>query len=77
MAEKAEASIKPMKTVSTDTQNKETKGKSKVKGAAPKIENQIMYFLPNLSPSGPPNNVPAATANKNIKRYTWELCTPK
>src|SRR5450755_3473119 len=68
MAEKAEASITPIKTDSTLVQNKFTYGNNKVKGATPKIENHITYLRPNLSPKGPPIIVPAATAARNIKR---------
>jgi hypothetical protein len=34
------------------------------KGAAPKMDIQIMYFRPKRSPKGPPIKVPAATEAK-------------
>ena len=73
MAENAEAIIIPIKTVSRQVKNKFACGNNKVNGAAPKIENQITYFLPNLSPSGPPKIVPAATDARKIKRYICDV----
>ena len=68
MAEKAEAMIKPINMLSTQVKNNETCGSNKVNGAAPNMENQITYFLPKRSPSGPPRMVPTATAAKNANR---------
>ncbi|MNR59486.1 hypothetical protein D3C85_1807490 [compost metagenome] len=69
MAEKAEEIINPIKTDKIPTQNKDTCGNKRVKGATPKIEIQITYFLPNLSPKGPPIKVPVATAPKKANKY--------
>lgn len=68
IAEKAEARITPISMLNTHVKNNDACGSNKVNGAAPRIENQITYFLPNLSPSGPPKMVPAATANKKANR---------
>ena len=73
IAEKALAMITPIKTDSTLVQKRLACGNKRVKGAAPNIENQITYLRPNLSPKGPPNNVPAATENRKINRYNCEL----
>ena len=68
MAEKAEAIITPIIIESRQVKKSEACGNNKVNGAAPRIENQITYFLPKRSPNGPPSMVPAATASKNINR---------
>ena len=68
IAEKAEAKIIPIGTIKTPVQNKLACGKSNANGAAPKIETQITYLRPILSPMGPPNKVPAATENKNTNK---------
>src|SRR3954454_19950842 len=75
MAEKAEARISPMNTLKMVVQKRFTWGSNNVKGATPKIENQMTYFLPKRSPSGPPRNVPTAVENRKIKRCTCEFCT--
>ena len=68
MAGKADEIIIPITTDKIPVQNKSAKGNSKVNGAAPKTENQITYLRPNLSPKGPPSNVPTAEAAKYQKR---------
>ena len=75
--EKAEAIIKPDKKVKIMVHVKLTKGMARAKGAAPKMENQITYFLPNLSPNTPPATVPIAKAKRNTKRHNCEVCTDK
>ena len=35
----------------------------------------MTYFRPIRSPTGPPMNVPAATAPRNTNRWTCALCT--
>ena len=47
--------------------------KISVNGATPRIEPQITYFRPILSPTGPPITVPAATAFSAILVYAQEL----
>ena len=73
IAENADAIIMPINMLSTQVKNKDACGRINVNGAAPRIENQITYFLPNLSPSGPPNIVPAATANKKANKYNCDV----
>ena len=68
MAGNAEEIIIPIAIDKTPVQNKSTYGSIKVNGAAPKTENQITYFLPNLSPNGPPIKVPMAQEAKNKTR---------
>src|ERR1044072_4374187 len=68
IAENADEMIRPMITDSTPLQNKLAYGNSRVNGAAPRMEIQIMYFLPKRSPSLPPNKAPRATDAKNRKR---------
>lgn len=75
MAGKAEERIKPIKTDEILVQNRSKCGSNNENGATPSIENQIIYFLPNLSPNGPPINVPTAVENKNINKYNCELLT--
>ncbi len=48
IAEKAEARINPINTVSTAVKNSEACGSIKVNGAAPRIENQITIFSPEF-----------------------------
>ncbi len=69
IAENAEAKIIPIGTIKTPVQNKLAWGSSNANGAAPRIDTQITYLRPILSPIGPPSKVPAATENKKMKRY--------
>ena len=73
IAEKAEAIIVPIKMVRTEVKKRLAYGNKSVNGAAPKIENQITYFLPKRSPKGPPRIVPAATANKKMNRCICDV----
>ena len=75
MEENAEAMIKPERKVQMMVHVKFTKGMAMAKGAAPRMENQMTYFLPNLSPSIPPATVPMAKAARNTKRHSCEVCT--
>ena len=75
MEENAEAMINPDKKVQIMVHRKFTKGMAMAKGAAPKMENQMTYFLPNLSPNTPPATVPMAKAARNTKRHNCETCT--
>ena len=75
MEENAEAMIKPERKVQMMVHVKLTKGMAMAKGAAPRMENQMTYFLPNLSPSMPPATVPMAKAARNTKRHSCEVCT--
>lgn len=68
IAENADAKIIPIGTTKTPVQNKFAWGNNSANGATPKIDAQITYLRPILSPIGPPNKVPAATANKNTNR---------
>ena len=75
MEENAEAMISPDMKVQMMVQVKFTKGMAMAKGAAPRMENQMTYFLPNLSPSMPPATVPIAKAARNTKRHSCDVCT--
>ena len=48
--------------VSATAQNSLAYGSAAVKGSAPRIENQITFLRPILSPIGPPASVPSAKA---------------
>src|SRR5690606_9726540 len=54
IAENADDKISPTRTLSTTVQNKLAYGIARLKGAAPRIENQITYLRPYRSPNGPP-----------------------
>lgn len=73
--ENADEITRPMMTDRTMVQKQFTWGSSRAKGAAPKMEPHIMYFLPYLSPKSPPPTVPSAYAARNAKRHSWEFCT--
>ena len=75
MEENAEAMISPDMKVQMIVHVKFTKGMAMAKGAAPRMENQMTYFLPNLSPSMPHATVPMAKAARNTKRHSCEVCT--
>ena len=51
------------------------KGMAIANGAAPKMENHITYFRPNLSPNMPPATVPIAKANRNTNKQSCDVCT--
>jgi len=51
IAGKAEARISPIAIVSGVVQNRLACGSSNVNGSAPRIESEITYLRPNLSPS--------------------------
>ena len=61
-----------MRTVRT-VQNRFAYGRSSVNGSTPRIETQITYLRPMRSPTGPPMNVPAATAPRKTNRCSWAL----
>ena len=71
----AEARIKPMITVKMPVHSRLAYGKIRVNGATPRIEPQITYFRPILSPTGPPITVPAATAKRKANRWICAFCT--
>ena len=75
MEENAEAIIIPDMKVQMIVHVKFAKGIAMAKGAAPRMENQMTYFLPNLSPNIPPATVPMAKAARKTKRHNWEVCT--
>ena len=75
MAENAEASTSPMMKIRISVQNRLAYGKTRVKGATPRMDAQITRLRPIRSPTGPPTMVPAATANRNRKRCSWADCT--
>lgn len=72
MDENAEAIIKPDRKVQMMVHVRLANGMMRANGAAPKIENQMTYFLPNLSPSIPPATVPMAKAARKTKRQSWD-----
>ena len=67
--------MRPERKVQTMVQAKPTKGMAMANGAAPKMENQMTYFLPNLSPSMPPATVPMAKAARKTNRHSCDVCT--
>src|SRR6266404_313723 len=68
IVENAEARISPITTLKIPVQNKFAYGSSSVNGSTPRIEYQITTLRPMRSPTGPPKNVPAATAPRNANR---------
>src|ERR1700686_4119302 len=68
IVENADAKINPITTLKIPVQNKFAYGSSSVNGKTPNIEYQITTFRPMRSPTGPPKNVPAATAPKNANK---------
>lgn len=58
MDEKAEAMMRPVKNASNTVSGKLTKGMASAGGAAPRMEAQMTYLRPILSPSIPPATVP-------------------
>ena len=68
--ENAEAIIKPDKKVQIIVQVRLANGMMRAKGAEPRMENQMTYFLPNLSPNIPPATVPMAKAARKTKRQS-------
>src|SRR6185437_13156606 len=75
IAEKADARITPMTTLSTAVQKRFAYGSTSVNGSTPRMEHQITYLRPTLSPTGPPMMVPAATAPSRMKRWICDDCT--
>ena len=73
IAEKAEARIMPIKTVSTAVATSPTCGKARENGATPRIENQITRLRPIRSPTGPPTIVPRATEKRKTKRKSCDV----
>ena len=73
--ENAEAIINPDRKVQIIVQVRLANGMIRAKGAAPRIENQMTYFLPNLSPNIPPATVPIAKAARKTKRQSCDACT--
>ena len=76
MAENADARIRPIGTVSTVVQNRFACGRASVNGSTPRIDPQITALNPTRSPTGPPRNVPAATAPRNTNSRSWASATP-
>ena len=76
MEENAEAMTSPdMNAMTTVSHRLSTNGNTKGKGAAPRMENHITYFLPKRSPNMPPATVPMANAARKAKRQSCEVCT--
>jgi hypothetical protein len=73
IAGNAEDNINPMGTINIPVQKILAYGSNKENGAVPKIENQITYLRPNLSPKGPPIIVPHATEKRNTNKYICEV----
>lgn len=61
----AEANTKPITSSNTDCNPSPTCGNNSVNGATPRMDNQMTRCRPIRSPIGPPNRVPAATANNS------------
>src|SRR5882672_2296905 len=68
IVENADARINPITTLKIPVQNKFAYGSISVNGKTPRIEYQITTLRPMRSPTGPPKNVPAATAPKNANK---------
>src|SRR5712671_2354673 len=68
IVENADAKINPITTLKIPVQNKFAYGSINVNGNTPRIEYQITTLRPMRSPTGPPKNVPAATAPKNANK---------
>ena len=66
--------IRLMITVSTPVQNRSTKGSIRVKGRAPRMENQIMMRRPTRSLNQPPISEPMAEENRKTNSITCENC---
>ena len=62
--------MKPMIKLSSAVDVNPTWGSASVKGATPRIENQMTRLRPIRSPSGPPMRVPSALASRKRNRYT-------
>src|SRR4051812_10995049 len=76
IAENADARIRPIGTVSTVVQNRSAYGRATVNGRTPRIDPQMTALNPTRSPTGPPRNVPAATAPRNTNSRTCASATP-
>lgn len=75
--EKAEAMTSPdMNAIKTVQPRLSINGNAMAKGAAPKMEIHITYFLPNLSPNIPPATVPKAKAKRKAKRHSCDAPMP-
>src|SRR5579864_2047577 len=68
IVENADARINPITTLRMLVQNRLAYGSSSVNGSTPRMEYQITTLRPMRSPTGPPKNVPAATAPRKMKR---------
>ena len=72
IAENADEITNPIITASIIVRVKFTSGRANANGAAPRIDPQITYFRPYLSPILPPMTVPIATAPIKAKRHNWD-----
>ena len=75
IAENADARIRPITTLSTPVHSRFAYGSASVNGSTPRMDAQMTYLRPILSPTGPPMMVPAATAPRNAKRKSCARCT--
>jgi hypothetical protein len=73
IVENADARINPITTLKIPVQNRFAYGNISVNGSTPRIEYQITTLRPMRSPTGPPKNVPAATAPKNANKWISAL----
>lgn len=77
MAEKADARISPMRKLKIPVHNKPTYGSAIVKGATPRMENQITRLRPMRSPIGPPTKVPTAAEARKTNRQSCAFSVGK
>ena len=69
------ASIAILIALRTPVQKRLAYGRTRLNGSTPRIETQMTYLRPSLSPSGPPKNVPTAVAARNTNRFSCAVCT--
>ena len=72
IAGKADESIKPTQKLRIIVHTSPACGINKLKGAVPRIDPQITYLRPILSPTGPPINVPMAVATRNTNKKSCD-----
>ncbi len=71
MAENADEITRPTITDSAIVTAYPAYGRHKAKGAAPRIEHQMTYLRPILSPMYPPATMPMADAARNANKHSW------
>ena len=73
MAENADEITSPIMTASRMVSMKFTYGNANANGAAPRIDPQMTYLRPYLSPTLPPNTVPMATAPMKANKHNCDV----